>query len=92
MTVDQLRQVERDLFRSRADLTNLPQENKGMDALIERLVSLQRKMVLDYRFEFKDQLANKLKEIEDELALMAKACVTDQERQAIFKDSLSNYQ
>ena len=54
MTVDQLRQVERDLFRSRADLANLPQENKGMDALIERLVSLQRKMVLDYRFEFKD--------------------------------------
>ena len=92
MTVDQLRQVEKDLFRSRADLASLPQENKGMDALIERLVSLQRKMVLDYRFEFKDQLASKLKEIEDKLALMDKACVTDQERQAIFKDSLSNYQ
>ena len=45
-------------------------------------------MVLDYRFEFKDQLANKLKEIEDKLASMDKACVTDQERQAIFKDLL----
>ena len=49
-------------------------------------------MVLDFRFEFKDQLANKLKAIEDQLASMDKACVTDQERQAIFKDSLSNYQ
>ena len=46
--------MERELFQSKPQLAELPAENKGMDALIERLVSLQRKMVLDYRFEFKD--------------------------------------
>ena len=51
-----------------------------MDALIDRLVALQRKMVLDYRFEFKDQLAAKLREQEEKLVLMDKACCTDQER------------
>ena len=51
-----------------------------MDALIDRLVSLQRKMVLNYRFEFKDQLAAKLKECDDKLAEMWRPCGTDQER------------
>ena len=43
-----------DFFRSRPDMVELPTENKGMDSLIDRLVAIQRKMVLDYRFEFKD--------------------------------------
>jgi len=30
-----------------------------MDALMDTLVGIQRKMVLDYRFEFKEQLAAK---------------------------------
>ena len=54
MSFEEIRQVERELFASKPDLAHLPPENKGMDALIERLVGLQRKMVLDYRFEFKD--------------------------------------
>ena len=52
-----------------------------MDALVDRLVGLQRKMVLDYRFEFKDQLVSKLRELEDKLDGMDKPCGTDQERQ-----------
>ena len=47
-------------------------------------------MVLDYRFEFKDQLLSKSKELEDKLVAMDVPCSTDQERQAIFKDSLTN--
>ena len=92
VSFETVRQNERDLFRSRPELVQLPAESKGMDALIDKLVSLQRKMVLDYRFEFKDQLAAKLKECEEKLAQMYKPCGTDQERQAIFKDSLSDYQ
>ena len=92
MSFEEIRQVERELFASKPDLWHLPPENKGMDALIERLVGLQRKMVLDYRFEFKDQLANKLRELEDKLDKMDKPCGTDQERQQIFKESLTNLQ
>ena len=92
MTFEQIRQVEKELFASKPELAQLAAENKGMDALIERLVGLQRKMVLDYRFEFKEQLSTKLRELEDKIVSMDKACVTDQQRQAIFKDSLSNLQ
>ena len=67
MTFEQIRHVERELFASKPDLCQLPPECKGMDALVDRLVGLQRKMVLDYRFEFKDQLSNKVKELEDKL-------------------------
>ena len=81
MTFEQIRQVERELFESKPELAELPPENKGMDALVDRLVGLQRKMVLDYRFEFKDQLVSKLRELEDKLDVMDKPCGTDQERQ-----------
>ena len=81
MTFEQIRQVERELFESKPELAELPPENKGMDALVDRLVSLQRKMVLDYRFEFKDQLVSKLRELEEKLDGMDKPCGTDQERQ-----------
>ena len=47
-------------------------------------------MVLDYRFEFKDQLMGKSKELEDKLVAMDVPCSTDHERQAIFKESLTN--
>ena len=46
--------MEMDFFRSRPDMVALHAENKGMDALVDKLVAIQRKMVLDYRFEFKD--------------------------------------
>jgi len=46
-------------------------------------------MVLDYRFEFKDQLVLKLKQLDSSILTMNKPCVTDQERQAIFKEGLS---
>ena len=63
-----------------------------MVALIERLVALQRKMVLDNRFNFKDQLVIKLKSQEQIVASLPDTCSNDQERQAIFKDSLSKWQ
>ena len=48
-----------------------------MDSLVDRLVGIQRKMVLDYRFEFKDQLLSKSKELEDKLVAMDVPCSTD---------------
>ena len=49
-------------------------------------------MVLDYRYEFKDQLLAKLKELNQNLSEMDKPCVTDQERQVVFKESLTKFQ
>lgn len=49
-------------------------------------------MVLDYRFDFKDKLVAKLSELKKRLQKMDSACVNDQQRQAIFKNSLSNLQ
>lgn len=40
MTFEEIRQVERELFINKPQLANLAPENKGMDALIERLVGL----------------------------------------------------
>ena len=54
VTFEQARELERTFFASRPDLMALEAENKGLDALMDRLVQIQRKMVLDYRFEFKD--------------------------------------
>lgn len=54
VTFEEARVLEMDFFKSRPDMVALPAENKGMDALVDKLVAIQRKMVLDYRFEFKD--------------------------------------
>ena len=51
-----------------------------MDALVEKLVQIQRKMVLDYRFEFRDKLVQKLRDLDQSLFKMDKACETDQQR------------
>jgi len=48
-------------------------------------------MVLDNRFNFKDQLVIKLKSQEQIVASLPAICSNDQERQAIFKDSLSKW-
>ena len=61
VSFEEVRVIEKNLFKSKPELDRLPACNKGMDALIDRLVSLQKKMVLDYRFEFKDQLQAKLR-------------------------------
>ena len=49
-----------------------------MKALIDKLVSHQRQMVLDYRFDFKDKLVAKLSELNKRLAKMDRPCVDDQ--------------
>ena len=77
MTFEQAKVTETEFFKSRPELASLKPSQKGIDALMDRLVSLQRKMVLDYRFEFKDKLSVKLREMEERLRTMEKPCIND---------------
>ena len=48
-----------------------------MGALIDQLVDLQRKMVLDYRYKFKEDLMKSLKDREAVLKDLPKPCIDD---------------
>lgn len=49
-------------------------------------------MVLDYRYKFKEDLQKSLKDREAILRDLPKPCNDEQEKQAEFKDSISNFQ
>ena len=73
-------------------MQEIPRKSRGVGALIDQLVELQRKMVLDYRYKFKEDLMKSLKDREGVLKDLPKPCIDDQEKQAEFKDNISNFQ
>ena len=73
-------------------LHEISRKSRGVVALIDQLVDVQRKMVLDYRYKFKEDLLKSLKDRELILKNLPKPCIDDQEKQAEFKESISNFQ
>ena len=56
ITAEQLDDKEQEFFNSRTDLQRIPDESKGMPALISKLTSVQARCVQEYVPEFKQQV------------------------------------
>jgi len=61
-------------------LHEIPRKSRGVGSLVDQLVDLQRKMVLDYRYKFKEDLVKSLKDREAILKDLPKPCIDDQEK------------
>ena len=85
-----VRQIEKAIFN--LELTQVPEKSRGVDSLISQLVELQRKMVLNYRFKFKEDLQKALKEQQYTIHRLPKPCDSDVEKHAVFKKSLNSFQ
>lgn len=88
---EEVKQKEKEEFEQ-ADLQFLPPESRGTEALIHRLVALQRQMVLGHRHKFKEDLQVALRKRQTEINELPPCCSTDVEKSNLFKDCVSNFQ
>ena len=72
----QIRDLESQIWLD-PTLQEIPRKSRGVGALVDQLVDLQRKMVLDYRYKFKEDLMKSLKDRESVLNNLPKPCIDD---------------
>ena len=76
VTFQQIRDLESQIWLD-PTLQEIPRKCRGVDALVDQLVEIQRKMVLGNRYTFKEVLMKSLKDRETILKNLPKPCDDD---------------